>query len=158
MKQVNYNEVADVYDQRYRTGGPTGIAECLQALVFKTRANRVLEAGCGTGQWLTLLHGCGFRCGLDYSARMLEKARQRDAALALGRGTATQLPFAAAAFDFVFCVHALHHFDDPQAFIVEAYRVIRKPSRTGGTCMSTFLGLTRRIWRDTLQAIRFYTG
>ena len=152
MKQVNYNEVADVYDQRYRAGGPTGIAECLQALVCKTRANRVLEAGCGTGQWLTLLHGCEFRCGLDYSAGMLEKARQRDAALALVRGTATQLPFAAAALDFVFCVHALHHFDDPQAFITEAYRVIRR-----GGALAIF-GMDPQTEQDRWYLYEYFPG
>jgi phosphoglycolate phosphatase len=125
MKHVNYDQISGVYDQRYRAGGPTGIAECLCELARQTEGHRVLEVGCGTGHWLTLLPNGGIRCGLDYSTRMLDKARQRDDSLRLVRGTADRLPFGQGAFDFVFCVHALHHFDDPATFIRQARRVIR---------------------------------
>jgi len=124
MKKVNYNEVAAVYDQRYRSEGQAGIAEYLQVLANKVKARAVLEAGCGTGHWLTALHDCGNRYGLDYSAGMLARARQKDPALRLVHGTATRLPFRKNAFDLVFCVHALHHFDDPAAFIYEAHRTL----------------------------------
>ena len=124
MRRVDYDQVSAVYDQRYRSGEPAGIAECLRELACKVEAHRVLEAGCGTGHWLALMYHCETRCGLDYSAGMLDKARQNDGALGLVRGTATQLPFCENTFDFVFCVHALHHFGDPPAFIYEARRVI----------------------------------
>lgn len=128
MKRVNYDQISGIYDQRYQAGGPAGIAECLCELVHQIGGRRVLEVGCGTGYWLAQLPNGGIRCGLDYSTRMLDKARQRDDSLRLVRGTADRLPFDQSAFDFVFCVHALHHFDDPATFIHETCRVIR----TGG--------------------------
>jgi ubiquinone/menaquinone biosynthesis C-methylase UbiE len=124
MKQVDYDRVSAGYDRRYRLGGPAGIAASLHKLVRKVGARRVLEVGCGTGHWLTQIKGPTIRCGLDYSAGMLDKARQRDRSLDLVRGTASHLPFDGDAFDLVFCVHALHHFDDPPAFIGEAKRVL----------------------------------
>jgi ubiquinone/menaquinone biosynthesis C-methylase UbiE len=125
MKRINYDQISGIYDQRYQAGGPAGIAECLRELAHQTEGRRVLEVGCGTGHWLTLLPNVGIRCGLDYSAGMLDKARQRDCPLRLVRGTADRLPFCQGVFDFVFCVHALHHFDDPATFIRQACRVIR---------------------------------
>jgi SAM-dependent methyltransferase len=125
MRRVNYDHISDVYDQRYRAGGLAGIARCLWDLACQTGGRRMLEVGCGTGYWLTLLPGDWIRCGLDCSMRMLEKARQRDNLLRLVLGTADRLPFDRNAFDLVFCVHALHHFDDPATFVREARRAIR---------------------------------
>jgi SAM-dependent methyltransferase len=125
MKRINYDVISAGYDQRYRAGGPSGIAEALQALAGRVKACRVLEVGCGTGHWLNLVQHHETRCGLDCSAGMLDKARQRDVSLDLVQGTAIRLPFREGPFDFVFCVNALHHFDDPAAFMREARRVLR---------------------------------
>ena len=90
--------------------------------------------------------------GLDYSAGMLDKARQRDGALGLLRGSATQLPFRENVFDFVFCVHALHHFDDPPAFIHEAHRMIRR----GGAL--AVIGMDPRTEQDRRYLYDFFAG
>ena len=55
---------------------------------------------------------------------MLARAREKEAALPLVRGSAESLPFAAESFDLVFCVNALPHFPQPDAFIAEAYRLL----------------------------------
>jgi SAM-dependent methyltransferase len=124
MKHVDYDRVSASYDRRYRLGGPAGIAASLHELVRKVDARRVLEVGCGTGHWLTQIKGPTICCGLDYSAGTLDRARRRDRSLDLVRGTASHLPFDGDTFDLVFCVHALHHFDDPFVFIREARRVL----------------------------------
>jgi SAM-dependent methyltransferase len=152
MKRVNYDEASTVYDQRYRSGGPTGIAKSLRELACTVEAYRVLEVGCGTGHWLTSMPYCEVRCGLDYSAGMLDQAKQRDGRLRLVRGTATRLPFREGAFGFVFCVHALHHFDDPPAFIDEARRVIR----TGGALAIT--GMDPQTEQDRWYLYDYFPG
>jgi SAM-dependent methyltransferase len=124
-RRIDYNNISTVYDERYRFGGPTGIAETLKNLVGNTSTDYVFEVGCGTGYWLARLPTLKFRCGLDFSAGMLAEARRRDASMDLVRGTASVLPFAEQTFDVVICIHALHHFDDPRLFIKEAWRVLR---------------------------------
>lgn len=127
MHQLNYDEIAEDYDQRYRSGGPAGIAESLRWLAKQIKAQFILEVGCGTGYWLAMMRVCKFRYGLDRSAKLLEKARERDQSLMLIQGVANQLPFGNNSFDLVFCVHALHHFNNPRTFIHEAHRILRKP-------------------------------
>ena len=140
MNRVDYDQVSAVYDRRYQAGGPAGIAESLRGLAGQTQGRRMLEVGCGTGHWLARLPAGGIRCGLDCSARMLDKARERDSSLDLVLGTAGRLPFGRGAFDFVFCVHALHHFDDPAAFIRQA-RWAWSQYRGSGTHFLTSRGL-----------------
>jgi len=126
MKPVDYDKVAPIYDRRYSTDHLAGVEECLSTWMRQARACRVLEAGCGTGHWLTTLKGCELCCGLDFSSGMLHKAMQKDGRLPLVQGTAVQLPFGSNAFDLVFCVNAIHHFPDPALFIREAHRILRK--------------------------------
>jgi SAM-dependent methyltransferase len=152
MKRVDYNKVSAVYDQRYKSGGPAGIAACLQELMSRIGAHHILEAGCGTGHWLTHLQNWGIRIGLDYSAGMLDKARQRDEALELIRGTAMRLPFRDKAFDLVFCVHALHHFSDPSAFVHEAHRVIE----SGGAL--AIIGMDPQTEQDQWYVYDYFPG
>jgi SAM-dependent methyltransferase len=131
IKRIDYNRLSGFYDQRYRSGEPSGIAEAIGKLVSHPTALRVLEVGCGTGHWLARVTDNHIRFGLDISAGMLEEARQRDRFLNLMRGAACILPFGRQAFDVVFCVHALHHFDDPFAFIKEARRILCTGGRLG---------------------------
>ncbi len=50
--RVDYDEVASGYDQRYAIDTRRGVRSALQSLVNESRAEVVLEAGCGTGKWL----------------------------------------------------------------------------------------------------------
>jgi SAM-dependent methyltransferase len=152
MNRVNYDQVSSVYDRRYQAGGPAGILESLQALARQVDARRVLEVGCGTGHWLALMPGYEVRCGLDCSAGMLDKARQRDRSLDLIRGTASRLPFRDGAFDFVFCVHALHHFNDPPAFVQEAQRILR----VGGAL--AIIGMDPQTEQDRWYLYDYFPG
>lgn len=152
MKHVDYDLVSTSYDRRYRLGGPAGITASLLELVRKVGAHRVLEVGCGTGHWLTEIEGPTIRCGLDYSAGMLDKARRRDRSLGLVRGTASHLPFDGDAFDLVFCVHAFHHFDDPVAFIQEAHRVL------GYNGVLAVIGMDPQTKRDRWYLYDYFAG
>ena len=124
--QVDYDRIAASYDRRFAHGGLTGPASALSELIRDMGAERILEVGCGTGHWLESLEGTsGELYGLDLSAAMLGKARQRGRGFHLTRGRAGQLPFPDDSFDLVFCANAIHHFQQQRRFVTEAQRLLR---------------------------------
>ena len=125
-KKVDYDQLASTYDQRFVNQRPSGVAQALQNFVELHRLNAVLEVGCGTGHWLAHLSQPGFRCfGLDFSRGMLQQARGHQPDLPLVQGSAPYLAFIDTSFDLVYCVNAIHHFDQPERFVEEAYRLLR---------------------------------
>jgi len=114
-------------------------AAALDALVRRARigpSSRVLEVGCGTGNYsIGLRETTGARCcGIDLSRAMLTIAKARSAAVPFVRGTAEALPFADATCDVVFFVDVLHHVNDPARALAEAIRVARPG---GAICVVT---------------------
>jgi ubiquinone/menaquinone biosynthesis C-methylase UbiE len=111
---------------RYALGAFGAVLRALRILVEAERPERVLEAGCGTGHWLSKLSDVAPRAyGIDYSREMLRVARGRDLALELVQATAEMLPFRAGSFDLIFCVNAVHHFERTAEFAAEARRLLR---------------------------------
>lgn len=125
MRPVNYDAIASEYDTRYVRNRYDGIRACVHRHVGRSKI--VAEVGCGTGHWLAglALAGTGRLVGIDLSAGMLARARVAAPSALLLRATAERLPIADASLDRVFCVNALHHFTDAQAFIRECRRVLR---------------------------------
>jgi ubiquinone/menaquinone biosynthesis C-methylase UbiE len=124
--QVDYDHIAARYDQRFTKSQHNQIESALRLLAQEQMATSILEAGCGTGRWLTSLDGLDAKhYGLDLSRGMLAQARQRSPDLHLINARAEQAPVASCAFDLVYCVNALHHFRQPCAFIKQAYRLLR---------------------------------
>jgi ubiquinone/menaquinone biosynthesis C-methylase UbiE len=87
---------------------------------------RVLEVGCGTGNYITaLVARQGFSAfGLDPSAGMLSRAWARSQAITWVQGSAERLCFANASFDLIFSVDVIHHVKDGAAFYYEAARTL----------------------------------
>lgn len=129
--RVDYDQIAPGYDRRFERRQPeTGVGRSLRRTARAVAAQQVLEVGCGTGHWLAGLAADSRSLnGLDLSAGMLRQAHQREARLQLARGDAGRLPYAAEAFDLLYCVNAIHHFDDPGQFIAESFRVLRPGGR-----------------------------
>ncbi|MFH1635925.1 MAG: class I SAM-dependent methyltransferase [Chloroflexota bacterium] len=129
-KHVDYNRIAPTYDRRYAANRLDGVERALLDLIQECGAQRVLEVGCGTGRWLTGIESAARDVyGLDLSTGMLRQARSQSARSYLTCGRGGRLPFRNQSFALVFCVNALHHFDQPQSFISEARRLLRP----GGT-------------------------
>lgn len=85
---------------------------------------RVLDAGCGSGEFLALLTALGSRAvGADPAAAMVEIARRTGAEV--HRAGIDQLPFAAASFDVATAVNALQFAADTTAGLHELARVVR---------------------------------
>jgi len=94
-------------------------------------AARVLEVGCGTGNYICALRelvGCDC-VGLDPSAAMLEKLRGRACEVQSVQGSAEKLGLPDQSFDLVFSVDAVHHFVDRAAAFDEMFRVLRRGGR-----------------------------
>jgi ubiquinone/menaquinone biosynthesis C-methylase UbiE len=123
---VNYDGIAAAYDRRYERYAYEGVRATLRRFLENGRSS-ILEVGCGTGHWLADVanRGVDRLFGLDLSLPMLQHARAAAPTARLVRGAADRLPWAHDSFDRVFCVNALHHFADPQAFIRECHRVLR---------------------------------
>ncbi|MGH3119012.1 MAG: class I SAM-dependent methyltransferase [Gaiellales bacterium] len=92
-------------------GMPTGVA---------------LDAACGTGRMTALLAARGHRAiGVDSSADMLTRARERIPAGEFRLGDLRRLPVADDAMDLVVCSLALTHVPDLGPVMAEFARVLR---------------------------------
>jgi SAM-dependent methyltransferase len=150
--KVDYDNIAATYDGRYSGVGEAQhtIPPALRDLLRPGAANRILEVGCGTGYWLTSFGSDHELYGLDVSAAMLAKAKQRHPDLI--RGTAEQLPFPNGIFDLVYCVNALHHFPNKPGFVEEAARLLR----TGGTLAA--IGMDPHGQQDDWYIYDYFPG
>lgn len=126
MARVDYDSLAPAFDRRYANQSYVGIERALARFLGSQRHQAILEVGCGTGHWLGLqADGAAVVAGADRSMAMLERARVASPRAALVQATAELLPFASGRIDRVFCVNALHHFDDTEAFVRECLRILR---------------------------------
>jgi ubiquinone/menaquinone biosynthesis C-methylase UbiE len=64
--------------------------------------------------------------GIDFADTMIERASVNYPNVAFSDGDAENLPYADASFDAVACPLGLLHFDNADAAIAEAYRVLSK--------------------------------
>ncbi len=152
-RRVDYDRIAPTYNRRFDASGQRGVTAALQELVQTLDAESVLEVGCGTGYWLSELEGKVEQLyGLDLSQGMLQQAQTRGAPLHLTRGRAGQLPFPDDVFDLVFCVNAIHHFDQPCAFVGDVSRVLRP----GGALAA--VGMDPHNGRDRWYVYRYFPG
>jgi ubiquinone/menaquinone biosynthesis C-methylase UbiE len=130
MGTVDYDAIAANYDCRYAVNDYSQVQAALLDFVANIPNGRALEVGCGTGHWLRALGDAGVRvAGVDPSSNMLRYALTRAPKSAVVRATAERLPWRDAAFERLYCVNALHHFDDKPGFINEARRVLADGGR-----------------------------
>jgi ubiquinone/menaquinone biosynthesis C-methylase UbiE len=125
-RSVNYELVAHDYDRRYQGENDySGIQHSLLKFVGNSSTD-VLEVGCGTGHWLSVLTDAGLRAaGMDPARNMLDFGRRKLPQAVLVQGRAESLPWDKQVFDRIFCINAIQHFSDKGKFLQEAYRVLR---------------------------------
>jgi ubiquinone/menaquinone biosynthesis C-methylase UbiE len=152
-KRVNYDAIAPTYNQRFDSGKQENMVSALLSLAKELKAKRILEVGCGTGRWLSDLQSVtGGVYGLDFSAGMLKEAFKRNKFIRLTRGKAGQLPFAEAAFNLVYCVNAIHHFDCPPVFVSEARRLLKPGGKLA------VVGMNPHGCRDNWYVYHYFEG
>jgi SAM-dependent methyltransferase len=94
-------------------------------------SGRTLEVGCGAAIGLGALQATGRAvAGLDYTPAVLYDAQTYyRGRLPLLCADGEQLPLASASFDAVVCLEAIYYMPAPQAFLSEAWRVLRPGGR-----------------------------
>jgi ubiquinone/menaquinone biosynthesis C-methylase UbiE len=122
---VDYESASRSYDAS-RSAGPLTV-RMLAGLLKLGPSCRVLDIGCGTGNFMAALGERGASVvGVDTSPGMLSQAAGKGLGGHLVRGDALHLPFADEAFDAAYGVQVLHHFPDKAAAVREAYRVLKR--------------------------------
>jgi SAM-dependent methyltransferase len=105
------------------------------------RPGRVLDFGCGAGDFLAESRDRGWQCcGVEVSERAIAAAKARG--LEVRRSIAE---YPTASFDYVRANHSLEHVLDPPAVLGELYRVL-KPGGTLFIGVPTRDGLPARIF------------
>jgi SAM-dependent methyltransferase len=122
----------------------------------------ILEAGCGTAQWVIALETLGYDCiGLDYAVDALRKARQMMGPLSLISGDLTSLGLVDDSFDAIISIGVVEHRrEGPKVFLDEMHRVL-KPGGVMLISVPYFNPL--RLWRaargayqDEVNNLDFY--
>ena len=111
---------------------------------------RVLDAGCGTGEFLALAIGRGASAsGVDLEADRLAVARRLAPEAELREGDITQLPYADDAFDVVTAFNAVQFTGDVPATIAELARVAPRIAVCNWADGSELLDLFAALNNDT---------
>ncbi len=145
-----FDRVAPVYDtmNRVTTMGLDGRWRRLAATAVVRDGDRVLDAACGTGDLaLEADRVGGDVTGLDFSERMLERARRKSSSVEWVRGDLLSLPFADGAFDVATIGFGLRNVADLEAGVRELARVVRPGGRLAVLELTRPRGVLRRFYR-----------
>src|SRR5438093_8020907 len=129
-----FDRIAPVYDvmNRTMTAGLDRRWRRITAEAVVRPGDDVLDACCGTGDLAIAGARCGGHVtGLDFSERMLERARRKGPELEWIRGDVLAMPFADGSFDVVTVGFGVRNVDDLQGALVELRRVLRPGGRLG---------------------------
>lgn len=119
--KTNYNEIAPIYDERYKVNYLKAVEQSLLYIASENNVQKILEVGCGTGRWLKSLRILNKKLlGLDYSIEMLKIAKNSNEIDGIVNADASNLPFNNNSFDMIFCINAIHHFPDKKKFFSDA--------------------------------------
>jgi len=151
-----YDKLSIVYDLTF---GPTLHPGRLQAIERMNiqPGERVLEVGVGTGINLALYPREATVTGIDFTAAMLEKARERAARkdaspVRLLQMDAADLKFADNSFDIVYAPYLISVVPDPVKVAQEMHRVCRPGGRV--IILNHFLSPNRfLVARDLRQGL-----
>jgi demethylmenaquinone methyltransferase / 2-methoxy-6-polyprenyl-1,4-benzoquinol methylase len=151
-----FDRISPVYDtmNRLMTVGLDRRWRRLTARAVVRPGDRVLDACCGTGDLALAAAEAGGRVtGLDFSARMLERARAKSSSVEWVRGDLLALPFADGSFDTATVGFGIRNVEDLDAGLRELARVLRPRGRLGCLEITRPRGALKpffRLWFDGL--------
>ena len=152
-----FDRIAPVYDamNRIMTAGLDGRWRRLTAEAAVRPGDRVLDAACGTGDLAIagLKAGAGEVTGLDFSERMLERARRKEPRAHWVQGDMLALPFEDGAFDAATVGFGVRNVADLELALRELRRVLRPGGRLGILEITQPRGVLRpffSLWFDRI--------
>jgi demethylmenaquinone methyltransferase/2-methoxy-6-polyprenyl-1,4-benzoquinol methylase len=151
-----FDRVAPVYDvmNRLMTAGLDQRWRRITADAAVRPGDRVLDACCGTGDLaLAALAAGGRVTGLDFSERMLDRARGKSRHVEWVRGDVLSMPFVDESFDAVTVGFGVRNLEDLTRGLEELRRVLRPGGRLAVleiTRPRGPLALFYRLWFDVL--------
>jgi demethylmenaquinone methyltransferase/2-methoxy-6-polyprenyl-1,4-benzoquinol methylase len=129
-----FDRIAPVYDlmNRLMTAGLDRRWRRVTAEAVVLPGNRVLDACCGTGDLaIACAREGGKVTGLDFSDRMLDRARQKSDAVEWMSGDLLALPFAESSFDAATVGFGVRNVENLERALSELRRVLRPGGRLG---------------------------
>ena len=153
-----FDRIAPVYDlmNRVMTVGLDQRWRRLTVREVVTAGDRVLDGCCGTGDLAVAARkagGAGEVVGLDFSSRMLERARRKEPAIDWIQGDLLELPFEDGSFDAATVGFGVRNVADLERGLDELRRILKPGGRIGIleiTRPSGPLKLFYRLWFDVL--------
>ncbi|MGH3050071.1 MAG: bifunctional demethylmenaquinone methyltransferase/2-methoxy-6-polyprenyl-1,4-benzoquinol methylase UbiE [Gaiellaceae bacterium] len=150
-----FDRIAPVYDvmNRVMTAGLDRRWRAITVAEAVQPGDRVLDACCGTGDLAMAARraGAGDVVGLDFSERMLERARGKALEIEWVQGDLLALPFEDASFDAATVGFGIRNVDDLEAGLRELRRVLRPGGRLAVLEITTPRGALApfyRLWFD----------
>jgi demethylmenaquinone methyltransferase / 2-methoxy-6-polyprenyl-1,4-benzoquinol methylase len=151
-----FDRIAPVYDvmNRVMTAGLDLRWRRLTAEAVVRPGDRVLDACCGTGDLAVACARTGGKVtGLDFSPRMLERARRKSSAVTWIEGDLLALPFVDGSFDAATVGFGVRNVADLGRGLAELARVLVPGGRLGILEITTPTGLLApfyRVWFDRI--------
>jgi demethylmenaquinone methyltransferase/2-methoxy-6-polyprenyl-1,4-benzoquinol methylase len=154
--QTMFDRIAPVYDvmNRVMTAGLDLRWRRLTAEAVVRRGDRVLDACCGTGDLAVAdVRAGGEVTGLDFSPRMLERARRKSDAVKWVEGDMLALPFEDGSFEAATVGFGVRNVVDLEHGLAELARILVPGGRVGILEITTPTGLLApfyRLWFDRI--------
>ena len=151
-----FDRIAPVYDamNRVMTAGLDRRWRAATATAVVRPGDGVLDSCCGTGDLAVACAKAGGRVtGLDFSERMLERARAKSSEIEWVQGDALALPFDGGSFDAATVGFGARNLADLELGLRELRRVLRGGGRLGVLEITRPRGLLApfyRVWFDAI--------
>jgi demethylmenaquinone methyltransferase/2-methoxy-6-polyprenyl-1,4-benzoquinol methylase len=152
-----FDRIAPVYDvmNRVMTVGLDVRWRRLAAQAVVRPGDRVLDAACGTGDLAVADRNAGASAvvGVDFSARMLDRARHKEPRIEWLQADLLELPFESASFDAATVGFGVRNISDLERGLRELRRVLRPGGRLGVLEITQPRGVARpffTFWFDRL--------
>jgi len=149
-----FDRIAPVYDlmNRVMTGGLDRRWRLATVRAVVEEGDFVLDACCGTGDLAIAAEREGaFVTGLDFSERMLERARRKGPGIEWVQGDLLAMPFDDGYFNAAVVGFGVRNVDDLERALAELRRVLGEGGRVGILEITQPRGLLRhfyRVWFD----------